>query len=639
MRSAVVCRTRALFAVAFLLLLPAAAAAQLRAELYVSGLTHPLGFIQDPSDPAVQYVPQQEGIIRVVKNGVLQAAPFLDLSGSISTGGERGLLGLAFPADYGPSGRFYVNFTNPAGNSVVARYRRSSTPLVADPASRFDFKWSNGLRTITQPFANHNGGNLVFGPDGYLYIGMGDGGDANDPFHNAQNPASLLGKMLRIDVSVSDDDVEGFDIPAGNPFAGSVTPEIWDFGMRNPWRFSFDNPALGGTGALVIADVGQGAREEIDYEPAGHGGRNYGWRNREGTLDNVTTLPPAFTPLTDPIFEYDHTVGRSITGGYVYRGTALSALFRGRYFFGDFITGRVWSIALTINPVTGEATASGLIDHTADLGGAPLVASLSSFGVDAAGEIYLVNHAAGTILRIRPDTEPDALLRLEMPASGSRVREPFVVSGWAIDPGASAGSGIDQLQVWAVPVAGGSPIFAGAPVAGLPRPDVANLYGPQFGSAGFGLVAAHIPPGRYYLVAFGRVIATGNFGALDVADVTFEGGGLVAIESPQNNTSVARPFVVRGFALDGAAASGTGVSGLLAYAFPVAGGLPISLGVPAYGLSRPDIAAIVGAQFQNSGFSLTVSTLPAGTYDLAVISRSTVTGTYSAAHVIRVTVQ
>jgi glucose/arabinose dehydrogenase len=622
-----------------IVLVPVVASAQLRAEIYVSGLTHPLGLIQDPANPAVQYVPQQEGVIRVVRNGALEAAPFLDLSGSISTGGERGLLGLAFPADYGASGRFYVNFTDPAGNTVVARFRRSAgNALVADPLSRFDLKWSNGLRYIVQPFANHNGGNMVFGPDGYLYIGMGDGGSANDPNHNAQNPASLLGKMLRIDVGVADEDDEGFNIPPGNPFAGSLAPEIWDFGLRNPWRFSFDNPALGGTGALVIGDVGQMAREEIDYEPAGAGGRNYGWRNKEGTLDNVTTLPPAFLPLTDPIFEYDRTAGRSITGGYVYRGAALGASYRGRYFFADFVTGRVWSLALTVDPGTRLASASDLRDHTADLGGAPLVGSISSFGVDAAGELYLANHTAGTILRIRPDTEQDGLIRLDVPSNAARLKEPFVLAGWAVDPDAAGGAGIDQLQVWAVPFAGGSPIFVGTPAAGLPRADVARIYGAQFGNAGFGVVVSRLAPGRYYLFAFARVIATGQY-AYDYVDVTLEGGGVVAIESPAASATLARPFAVTGFALDGAAAAGTGVSGLLAYAFPVGGGPPISLGVPTYGISRPDLAAVLGPSFQNSGFSLTVSALAPGTYDVAIISRSTVTSTYSAAGIVRVTVQ
>jgi glucose/arabinose dehydrogenase len=628
----------ALLAFLLLLLLPAIASAQLRAEVYVSGLTHPLGVIQDPGNPAIQYVPQQEGIIRVIRDGVLQPTPFLDLTGLISTGGERGLLGLAFPPDYATSGRFYVDFTDPAGASVIARFKRSAAPLVADPASRFDLRWSNGLRTIPQPFANHNGGNLVFGPDGYLYIGKGDGGGANDPNHNAQNPASLLGKMLRIDVDVPDSDVEGFDIPADNPFAASGTPEIWAFGLRNPWRFSFDNPLLGGTGALIIGDVGQSAREEIDYEPAGMGGRNYGWRNREGTLNNVTTLPPAFTPLVDPIFEYERTAGRSITGGYVYRGTALGAAYRGRYFFADFVTGRVWSLALAVDAATGAATASDLRDHTADLGGAPTVAALSSFGVDAAGELYLANHSAGTILRIRPDVEPDGLVRLEIPQNGALLRQPFVVSGWALDPDATGGTGIDQLQVWAYPFAGGTPIFAGMVVSGASRPDVAAVYGAQFETSGFGHLVTRVPPGRYYLLAIGRVIATGSYTAFDYADVTLEGGGFAVIESPSHLSTVSRPFVIRGFALDGAALSGTGVSGVLAYAFPAAGGTPVALGVPTYGLSRPDIAAVLGSGFQGSGYSLTVSTLPAGTWDIAVFARSTVTGAYSAWGVARVIV-
>ena len=638
MCSATARRVRALIAFV-MLFVPAIAAAQLRAEVFVGGLTHPLGLIQDPSDPAIQYVPQQEGIIRVIRNGVLEATPFLDLSGSISTGGERGLLGLAFPHDYAASGRFYVDFTDPTGASVVARFTRSAAnPLAGNPASRFDLRWSNGLRTIPQPFANHNGGNLVFGPDGYLYIGKGDGGSANDPSHNAQNLASLLGKVLRIDVDVPDSDAEGFDIPADNPFRTGPVPEIWDIGLRNPWRFSFDDPALGGTGALLIGDVGQNAREEIDYEPAGRGGRNYGWRNKEGTLDNVTTLPPAFLPLIDPIFEYDRIAGRSITGGYVYRGAALGAAYRGRYFFADFITGRVWSLALTVDPGTGQATASDLRDHTADLGGAPLVASLSSFGVDAAGELYLVNHSAGTILRIRPDTEQDALVRLDVPRYGARVREPFVVSGWALDPDASAGTGVNELQLWLLPVAGGAPIFAGTPITGLDRPDVAAIYGSNFAAAGFAQLVVRMPPGRYYLVAIAGVVATGGF-AYDYADVTIEGGGVAVIESPVTQTTVTRPFVVRGVALDGAATSGTGVNTVVAFAAPAAGGPSVSLGTATYGLSRPDIAALIGAQFQPSGFSLTISTLPPGLWDIAVFARSTVTGTYTLSNVIRVTVQ
>jgi hypothetical protein len=176
--------------------------------------------------------------------------------------------------------------------------------------------------------------------------------------------------------------------------------------LRNPWRYAFDDPARGGTGAMVIADVGQNRYEEIDYEPAGAGGRNYGWRNREGAHDNVTSRPPAFLPLTEPIYEYDHSAGQSITGGFVYRGRALGAAFQGRYFFADYVQGRVWSIALVIDPSTREARASNLLEHTAELGGAQL-GSISSFGLDADGELYIVSHTLGRILKVvGPSTAP-----------------------------------------------------------------------------------------------------------------------------------------------------------------------------------------------------------------------------------------
>ncbi len=260
-----------------------------------------------------------------------------------------------------------MNFTNAAGHTVIARFRRSSDPLIADASSRFDLR-IGGAPVIAQPFSNHNGGHLAFGPDGYLYVGLGDGGSGDDPDHRSQNPRELLGKMLRIDVNVPDTDVAGYRVPPDNPFLGSgpsgTRPEIWSFGLRNPWRYSFDDPARGGTGALVIGDVGQNRWEEIDYEPARRGGRNYGWRNREGLHNNVTNRPPAFQPLVDPIFEYGHATGGSVTGGYVYRGTALGDAFRGRYVFADFVAGRIWSLALSIDP-SGDARASDLRDHTA----------------------------------------------------------------------------------------------------------------------------------------------------------------------------------------------------------------------------------------------------------------------------------
>jgi glucose/arabinose dehydrogenase len=378
------------------------AAAQLRVRVHASGFTQPIAFVQDPADAAVQFVVEQRGRIRVVRDGVLLSSDFLDITSSVRSGGEQGLLGLAFPPDSGLTGRFYVNFTNEAGHTVVARFRRSSNPLVADLSSRFDLRWTGagGPAVIAQPFANHNGGHLAFGPDGYLYIGMGDGGSGDDPNHFAQDPASLLGKMLRVDVGVSDSHPIGYVIPVDNPFVvGAGRDEIWSFGLRNPWRYTFDDPARGGTGAMVIGDVGQNQWEEVDYEPAGRGGRNYGWRNREGAHNHVTSRPPAFAPLVDPIHEYDHTFGSSITGGYVYRGASLGAAFRGRYFFADFVRSRVWSIALTLD-AAGEARASDLREHTTELGGSAQLAGVSSFGVDAAGELYIVSYSRGVVLRV-----------------------------------------------------------------------------------------------------------------------------------------------------------------------------------------------------------------------------------------------
>ena len=301
---------------------------------------------------------------------MLRAEPLLDLGDAVRTGGEQGLLGLAFSPDPS-SDRFFVNFTNRSGDTVVARFRRMpGNRLTADPSSRFDLRWSTGQRVIHQPYSNHNGGNLVFGPDGYLYVGLGDGGSGNDPENRAQDGATLLGKMLRIDVSVGDGDERGYRVPPDNPFLrdapAAALPETWAFGLRNPWRYSFDDPALGGTGALLVADVGQGGYQEVDYEPPGGGGRNYGWRLREGAHPN-TPGTPAFLPLTDPLFDYDHQTGIAVVGGFVYRGRALGPEFFGRYFYAD-LNARVWSVGLAQSLASGRASVTDRIEHTAELG-------------------------------------------------------------------------------------------------------------------------------------------------------------------------------------------------------------------------------------------------------------------------------
>jgi hypothetical protein len=388
---------------AFIASFPAHSQSGLRVVEYASGLSLPVAIVQDPTNAAVQFVVEQRGRIRVVNGGTVLPTDFLDLRSAVLYGGEQGLLGLAFAPDYASTGRFFVNFTGPAGDIVIARYRRSADPLVADPSSRFDLRFG-GLPFIPHPtYSNHNGGNLAFGPDGYLYIGTGDGGSGNDPSHNAQNPTQLLGKMLRISINVPDTHPSGYVVPPDNPFSQGglpgVLPEIWAFGLRNPWRYSFDDVSRGGTGALIIGDVGQGAYEEVDYEPRGRGGRNYGWRNREGAHDNVTTLPPAYLPLTDPIYDYPRSEGQTITGGFVYRGTALGPSFVGRYFFADYVAGRLWSIGLSIAG-NGEATASGLVDHTAEVGGVAVLGNISSFGVDSRGELLVLNYAAGRVFRL-----------------------------------------------------------------------------------------------------------------------------------------------------------------------------------------------------------------------------------------------
>ncbi len=383
----------------------ALAPAQLQSVLYVSGLSLPVAMVQDPTMPNVQYVVQQRGRIRIIQNGVLLGTDFLDLTGIASTSGsERGLLGLAFHPNYAQNRFIYVNYTDvpSPGNTRIVRYTRNAVnPLLVDPGSAFP------ILTIPQPFTNHNGGSLRFGPfDGYLYIGMGDGGSGNDPGNRAQTITNmLLGKMLRIDIDGDDfpaDPNRNYRIPPNNPFVGVVgDDEIWSCGLRNPWKFTFDNPMHLGNGAMLIGDVGQNAWEEIDYEPPLRGGRNYGWRVREGYA--VTGLGGwNGIPMTDPIWAYPRGASGSVTGGYVYRGTLLGDFF-GRYFFADYVQSRIWSLKITLD-ANGEALnvpAADVTEHTADLG--IVAGGLSSIDVDANGELYYIDYGNGRIFRIMPE--------------------------------------------------------------------------------------------------------------------------------------------------------------------------------------------------------------------------------------------
>jgi glucose/arabinose dehydrogenase len=323
------------------------------------------------------FITLQSGLVMIHDGTHVLPDPFLDVRSLVTSNGERGLLSIAFHPHYAQNGFFYVNYTNLSGNTVVARYSVSpQNPNRANPSSAVP------ILTINQPFENHNGGQLQFGPDGYLYIGMGDGGSGGDPGNRAQNLGDLLGKMLRIDV----DSGSPYAIPPSNPFRSQAgaRAEIWALGLRNPWRFTFDR----NTGDLWIADVGQGKWEEIDFEPATSiGGENYGWRRMEGThcFNPATNCNPGNLVL--PIIEYNHDVGCSVTGGYVYRGTRNPRL-AGRYIYGDFCSGMIWSATRESN---GAVTTRDLLNTSFNV---------STFGEDLAGEIYVGDYSNGILYRL-----------------------------------------------------------------------------------------------------------------------------------------------------------------------------------------------------------------------------------------------
>ncbi len=341
-----------------------------------------------PGRPDELFVVRKDlGKIHILDPATGQRTAFLDIpNAEMTTGGEQGLLGLAFHPDYADNGRFFVHLVNARGNIEIREYARSE-----GDADRADPEPVRRILGVAHPgFGNHNGGALAFGPtDGYLYIALGDGGGANDPAGNAQDKRVLLGKILRIDVDGDDfptSDGRNFAIPADNPFVGArgLDP-IWAYGLRNPWRISFD-----GDGALYIADVGQGAREEVNYQPAGSaGGENYGWDLAEGTLG---TPPPGATP---PIFEYGRDLGRSVTGGYVYRGEETS--LHGAYFFADFSSGAVWTLRVEDGAAVDVALRTSQIDGR----DGPLQ-QVSSFGIDGGGRLYAVS-LAGDIFRLDAD--------------------------------------------------------------------------------------------------------------------------------------------------------------------------------------------------------------------------------------------
>lgn len=333
-----------------------------------TGLDHPLYLTHAGDGPKRLFVVEQAGRIRLVEQGVLAPLPYLDITDRVRSGGEQGLLGLAFHPDYRTNGRFFVNYTRkPDGATVIAEYRRESR----NAASREE----RPVLLVPQPYPNHNGGMVAFGPDGLLYVGLGDGGSGGDPHNHGQDPDHLLGKILRLDV----DHGEPYAIPADNPFATrGGKPEVYAWGLRNPWRFSFD----AATGDLWVGDVGQYKWEEVDRVVPGG---NYGWRVMEGMHCFKPALFCDMTGLAAPVLEYDHAGGRcSITGGYVYRGQAAPRL-KGLYLYADYCSGELFGFR------PGEVGQRGMNGRL--LLKTPL--RISSFGADEEDEVYLIDHGGG----------------------------------------------------------------------------------------------------------------------------------------------------------------------------------------------------------------------------------------------------
>ena len=432
------------YAILLILLFNITPAEAIHTVRVVSGLSLPVFVTAAPGDTTRLFIIEQRsgstGRIRILRHDSLLTRPFLSVS-NLATGTEEGLLGLAFNPDYAINGYFYVHYTRASDLSIVIeRFHVSSDPDSADAAS------GDTLMIVPHPFTNHNGGMLAFGQDGYLYMGFGDGGSGYDPGNRAQSDTCLLGKILRIDVNNGNP----YAIPPTNPFVNSpgVRPEIWAKGVRNPWRWSFDRL----THDLYIGDVGQDSTEEIDFQPANStGGQNYGWRCMEGFrctgLTGCTCNDPS---LTLPVYTYNHTGGRcAILGGYVYRGCAVPSLL-GTYFFADLCSNQIWSFQFVNDSVTNFQ------DRTTELqpGGGLTLGSISSFGEDASGELYICDLYDGNIFKIMPDTDPspdvqnltaissdnDLVLHWTAIASPARynvyrssaVDAPFPGAGWSL---------------------------------------------------------------------------------------------------------------------------------------------------------------------------------------------------------------
>jgi glucose/arabinose dehydrogenase len=586
-----------------LLLLPAAV---LRAASVPAGFTDRTiaGGLNAPTAMAFLpdgrlFVCQQGGAVRVIKNGALLPTPFVSLT--VDSAGERGLIGIAIDPQFASNGFVYLHYTVPGTPSHNRVSRFTASGDIALPGSEIVLVDLDALSGAT----NHNGGAIHFGPDGKLYVAVGE----NATSSNAQTLSNRKGKILRYNANGT--------IPADNPFASSASGAnraIWALGLRNPFTFAFDPPS----GRMYINDVGQSAWEEIDL---GVAGSNYGWPTTEGTTSN-----PAFR---SPLYAYGHGsgafLGCAIAGGAFVRAgsSAFPASYNGFYFFADLCGG--W---INTRSSGGQVAtfASGIVTPV-DL----------QIGPD--GALYYLARGSGANTGVVGRIAGPALGPLTaMDPTPSSFAQPFTVTGWAVDTSAASDPGIDAIQVWAYPNPGSSqpPLFVGAGEYGRTRSDVAGRFGSAFAASGYAISVRGLAPGRYQLVVFARSTATDLYKPVSRI-ATILPSARMFVDIPRAGASVASRFRVAGWALDASAAAGTGVDAIHVWAYPAGGGAPVFVAANPTFVPRPDVGAIFGPAFTPSGFQLEGSLAP-GAWTLVVYARSTRTLTFTQAVAVPITI-
>jgi glucose/arabinose dehydrogenase len=571
-------------------------------SVYAGGLTAPTAMAFAPDGRL--FVCLQGGQVRVIQNGSLLPTPFLSLS--VDSRGERGLLGIAFDPNFDVNHHVYVYYTVPGTppHNRVSRFTANGN--TAPPGSEVAILELESL-SLAQ---NHNGGAIHFGPDGKLYVAVGE--NANGA--NSQTLSNRLGKILRINPDGS--------IPGDNPFVGiapGVNQSIWAIGLRNPFTFAF-HPA---TGRMFINDVGSVLFEEIND---GAAGANYGWPQTEGPTQN-----PAFV---SPLYAYGHGAGPmtgcAITGGafYVPPTPNFPAHYLEQYFFADVCSGWI----NRVNPSTGVATTfAAAIDGPVDLHVGPDGALY--YLARSTGANGFVGRITSTVSASQP------VGHVDLP-SGPAASQPFSIAGWAADLGAASGTGVNQIHVWAYPNpgSGAPPVFVGQATYGMARPDVGAAFGSRFTNSGYSFQVRGLMPDSYLFVVYALSVVTGAYTA-ETLLLSVGAQPNLFIDAPTSNASVGQPFLVAGWAADFAAASGTGMAAVHVWAIADANGAASFLGSTALGFDRPDVAAFSGAQFRPSGWALTATGLPPGGYQIVAYGFSSVSNAFTVAKVVHVSVR